>query len=136
MSEEHDGFTVERVEYQHFYTTGNEPRLTACYLRVKEDDRYDAWSVVGLALCSSSDNPWKKRGRAIAYERAMKNLREPERLREGSPGSLPIRSSRGFGVLVRVNVGGFYDSLLFKSFSVIGHDFRFPTYSKGITDAL
>lgn len=63
-----------RTYYQYFYTQGRankEPRITVCYQVVDPDDWCpEGWTAIGVAICSPNDAPNRKRGRAIAWERA------------------------------------------------------------------
>ena len=59
-----------KVRYQFFYTVDLQPRVTVCYIDTPEK------TAVGLALCSFSETSSRKRGRSIAYGRALAAWRE------------------------------------------------------------
>ena len=71
---EHESFRLwtDNFEAPIFYylrDAKNRPVVTVCLIRERKDDAPDAF-YRGVAVCSLKDQPNKKIGRAIAYERA------------------------------------------------------------------
>jgi hypothetical protein len=55
--------------YYYFRNAEKKPYVTVCLL-VNEQNSDGEWSR-GVAICSAQDNPCKKTGRKIAYQRAI-----------------------------------------------------------------
>ncbi len=62
-----------KTEYHYFRNDHGLPLVTVCYLRMPPNmpGETEPWTAIGIAICSDTDMPCKKTGRAIARQRAI-----------------------------------------------------------------
>ena len=63
---------TRKVYFYYLKDCQNRPIITFCLIKVQRSDlNLRPFYTRGVAICSRADNPCKKTGRKIAYERAM-----------------------------------------------------------------